>query len=131
MKVAIHHNDKHGFVKYNPGNQEVMVTHPDEAVRNTVRHYLTNERTFITAGSSDLDKKGFRVPIYSKPNESVDTITMGLCEMFHNTGVHVNWGHDENELKEITGANEPDPNAQADKPILKSLFGEEDYEIIN
>jgi hypothetical protein len=103
-----------------------MVTHPNELVRNTVRHYLNNERTFIIAGSSNPDHKGHRIPIRANPNESDSHMKMALCEMFHNTGVHVNWGHEDNDLTE-----QPDPNAQADKPILKSIDGEDIFEILN
>jgi hypothetical protein len=126
MKVAIHHGGDTGFVKYNQGNQEIMVTHPNEQVRNTVRHYLTNSRDFTVAGSKNLDEVGNRMILHTSPNKSAETMQMGLSEMFHHTGVHVNWGHEDNDL-----GDKKDPNAKADKPILKSLFDDEGYEIIN
>lgn len=129
MKVAIHHGGKEGFVKYNKGNQEVMVTHPDVKVRNTVSHYLNAHRDF-TMGLGDDNQKGNRDLVYTKPSNSLHDMVMGLCEMHHHTGVTVNWGHEENNLKDMA-EEQPDPNAQADKPILKSLFDDGDFEIIN
>lgn len=134
MKVAIHHDGKEGFVSYNPGNHEIMVTHPDEKVRNTVRHYLTNDRDFVISGSHSLDQVGNRLIITSKPNANVQHMCMGLSEMFHHTGVHTNWDHKDNNLDDLTRLfkmDEPDPNAGADKPITKSIFGDDEYEIIN
>jgi hypothetical protein len=131
MKVNIHHEGKEGFVKYNKGNHEVMVTHPDEQVRNSVRDYLNTERTFIVNGEDHENVVGNRVPMRMLPTADKHAMTMALCEMFHNTGVHVNWGHEDNDIKDITAVDEPDPNAGADKPIVKSLFDDEDYEIIN
>lgn len=130
MKIAIHHDGKYGFVHYNKGDQEVMVTHPNPKVRNTVRHYLTNERTFIVPGDDNINHKGNRLPVQLMPNKDEGTMQMALCEMFHNTGVHVDWGHEENGYTS-TPLSQPDPNAQADKPIVKSVFGDEGYEIIN
>lgn len=127
MRVAIHHEGKEGFVKYNRGNHEIMVTHPNELVRNTVRHYLNNERTFTVDGASSNNNRGHRMLLRANPNESDYTMKMALTEMFHNTGVHVNWGHEDNDLSEP----DVDPNAQADKPILKSVDGDDIFEILN
>ena len=137
MKVAIHHDGKEGFVSYNSGNQEIMVTHPDERVRNTVRHYLTHKRHFTIPGSNNLHEVGNRKIVELAPIQNPMSMAMGLCEMSHHTGVHVNWGHEDNRLKELSEGIEdpkvetnPDPNAKADKPIVKSMDGN-DYEIIN
>lgn len=123
MKVAIHHQGKEGFIKYNKGNHEIMVTHPDEIVRRGVRKYLNTKREFVVPGSKHV---GDRKVIEGVPNESVDNMLMALTEMHHITGVHVNWGHKDTYIEGVT----PDPNAKADKPILKSIDGGT-FEIIN
>jgi hypothetical protein len=133
MKVSIHHEGKNGFIGYNQGNQEVMVTHPNELVRNTVRHYLNTQRDFTVSGSNNLDEKGNRVILHTSPKESGENMMMGLSEMFHHTGVHVDWGHKDNDFKDMHTHNDTksDPNSKADKPIVKSIFGDDGYDIIN
>lgn len=130
MKIAIHHGGKNGFVFYDDSNKEVMVTHPDEKVREGVRHYLTNERGFITTGLSG--KIGDRMTIAHKPNERKDLMEMALCEMKNSIGIDVNWDHPDNWGGTASDyfRDARDPNATADKPIVKGLDGNT-FEIIN
>lgn len=129
MKINIHHEGESGWVQYDPLDKDVMVSHPNELVRNTVRHYLNNERRFTVPASNDPNMIGHRKFLDAKPVDSKDFMDMGLTEMFHETGVHVNWGHKDNigsdSVKQILG------NDEADKPIVKSLLDDKGYEIIN
>ena len=122
MKIAIHHNGKSGFIRYNKGNREIMVTHPNELVRRGVRKYLTTKREFTVPVYNDPNIRGDRSIVELTPNEDTQSMKLALSEMAHHIGVHVNWGHEENIL------GEPDPNAGADKPILKSI---NEFDIIN
>lgn len=130
MKINIHHEGKEGWVHYDPLGEEVMVTHPNAEVRNTVNHYLTNAKTFTMPAS---EHRGSFMNIQAKPVDSTDFMNMALTEMYHTTGVHVNWGHEDNE--EGKGSThkvlQADTNSKADKPIVKSLLDDEDYTIIN
>jgi len=127
MRVAIHHEGKEGFVRYNKQNKELMVTHPNEAVRNTVRHYLTTERGFTTdIGGSNDPSTGNRMIVYKTPNDNPDDLAQAMSEMHSNTGVHVNWGHEDNDLSSLQSA-----GTEPDKPILKSLDDDETFDIIN
>ena len=116
MKVNIHHEGKSGWVQYDPLGKEVLVSHPNEEVRNTVHHYLSNERRFTMPAS---DKIGHKMMIDATPTDSKGHMDMALSEMYHATGVHVNWGHEEHDggLR----------NEKADKPILKSLSDDTRY----
>ena len=114
MKIAIHQDGKYGFVQYNAPNGQLMVTHPDGRVRQRARDYLNKDRGFTVVGNHNS-----REIVYSKAVASHQFMDMALCEMFYNTGVHVDWNHADNDFE---GAN---------KPILKSMDGDVDYEIIN
>lgn len=130
MKVSIHHQGVRGWVTYDPLNKEVMVSHPNELVRKAVRHYLNNEQKFDIPLSHNIGHKG---SILKKPTEDKMYMLMALSQMYHQTGVHVDWGHSENigPYRYDNVLDTPDPNTKADKPIVKSLFDDEDYEIIN
>lgn len=117
MKIAIYVEEGRGFVYYDPSTRDVMVTHPNMKVRQAVRKYLMTERPFIMSFSK---KKGSRTIVYETANNSVHLMEMGLSEMFHNIGVHVDWGDKDNEgssMGEYKQANQTeDANA-----IIKSL----------
>jgi len=123
MKVHFHKDGKEGSLVYDEPNQEVLVAHPDDDVRRTVHRYLTNERMFTTNVGRHKDVVGDRIPMYATPIENKHFMEMALTEMRGYTGVTVNWAHPGNRK---TGTD--DSNAQADKPITKSL---DDYDIIN
>lgn len=125
MKIAIHHGGEHGFVQYDSMNKEVMVTHSNDAVSNTVRHYLSQTRRMTVPASNDPNKIGDRELIDIQPLDSVSNLEMALCEMYHATGVHVSWGHADNE----GGSTMKVPNGG--NGIAKSLFGNDLFDIIN
>lgn len=117
MRVAIHHEEQYGWVDYDPISKEVMVTHPNELVSNTVRHYLKQDREMTFPANNE--QIGNRIQRVITPLDSASNLEMALVEMFHATGVHVNWS-----IKEMEEDN-------PDKIISKSLFGGDIYEIIN
>jgi len=117
MKVKISHGGKDGFVSYNKYTNEVMVTHPDEIVRNTIRDYLKNPRTFVVPTGNSPDEVGGRAMVEMVPNSSHRGMILALSELKSNTGVDINWEDENNYLD-----NNIDPNYKADKPIEKSLY---------
>lgn len=118
MKVAIHHKDDYGWVEYDSVSKEVMVTHSNEAVKNTVSHYLGEERD-ITVPIGDEKSLGDRSIVSIKPLENQSNLEIALTEMYHATGVHVDWGKND------------DIEEDGDKVIVKSLFSNDQYDIIN
>lgn len=122
-KVAIHFGGKTGFVAYDHVNKEVMITHPNENVRRVVHDYLANPHDFVVSDSPP-GCVGGRKKETATPTESPQRMAMSLCELHANTGVHVNWDHPDNRFSQ-------DDNTTANKPILKSIFGTGDFEIIN
>jgi hypothetical protein len=125
MKVVIHKDGKLGTVKYSKDGQ-AMVSHPDAKVRKDVKDYLDTEREFTVANpNTDPDVVGSRRKLYASPKANEDTMSMALCEMFHHTGVHVDWSG--KLSKDFLG--QKDKNSKADKPIEKSTV--DDFDIIN
>jgi hypothetical protein len=133
MKVAIYVKDKNedtGFVYYNPSDKSVMVTHDDADVRKRVRQYLKATKQFVVPGSIHV---GSRRILEAKPIESIEFMDMGLCEMFHSIGVHVDWNSPENEGG---SSYEPPTTVELEPPkvngsVMKSLDGGVNYKIIN
>lgn len=121
MKVAIYTDkDNLGFVFYNENDHSVMVTHPDINIRRRVHSYLISVKEFTVPGSNNI---GDRRLLVKKPCENVQLMEMGLCEMFHNIGVHVDWGNPDN----TSGSKQ-----QVEQPsVLKSIISDESFEIIN
>ncbi len=130
MKVAITHGGDTGFIRYDEGSRELMVTHPNEKVRNTVRHYLSHTRTFTVPASNDLRLVGNRVQKDLVPRDNKGNMNIALTEMQFHTGVGVDWGYG-GAPEDPTKDPIVDPNAEADKPILKSIDGDDTFEIIN
>lgn len=123
LRIAIHYNDKYGFVKYDPESQEVMVTHPNSKVREVVYKYFTTTRGFVTeVGEVEEGSTGVTNLVYVSPVESVEYVEMALCEMFFSIGVHVDWNHEHNQY--------PDDDTVEKSQVL-SIFGDDEYQIIN
>ena len=101
-----------------------MVTHPDPSIKKKIRSYLTSKKEFTVAPTEAV---GSRALVEAIPTDSIEFMDMALCEMFFNTGVHVNWGHSEND----SSYRKPDPNAKADKPIVNSVDNDAKYKIVN
>jgi len=125
MRTAFHHDGKYGFVDYDEDNKEILVTHPDKEVRLTVKDYLTNPHMFIVP-SGETGVVGDRVLVKAKPTESSRHLNMALSEMYFNTGVHVDWSHKDNRPSN----DEKQYFSNANKPIIKSIDGDEEYELI-
>lgn len=126
LKIAIHYDGKYGFIKYDPESQEVLVTHPNSKVRDVVYKYLTTTRDFVT----ELEKPGKNHTgttgmIYVSPTDSAEYVEMALCEMFFNIGVHVDWNNEHNQYPE------DDNEDIIEKSQVLSVFGEDEYQIIN
>lgn len=121
MRVAIHKDGIPGTVKFNVDRGEIMVSHPDEEVRNTVRRYLTTERTFTIPGKH----VGQKWMEDHTPTDHPMYLDMALCEMFHRTGVHVDWSHHDNE-----GWRYPGDDNTEDESVVKSIDGDGEYQII-
>jgi hypothetical protein len=136
MKVVIHHNDKEGMIQYDPDDRQVMVSHPDEYTRRIVNSYLNHRRDFTVAGELAEGEKGGRMRLTASPIDHSDIMDLALNEMKAHIGVQVNWGDKRNrpskDHKELHNKLVPPvENDKANKPILKSIDGDTDYEIIN
>lgn len=123
MKIAIHKDGVEGFVTFKPEGKELMVTHPDEQVRNRVRKYLTTERPFTIPGRN----LGQKCDEYHTATEDPNYMDMALCEMKHRTGVQVNWYHPDNEGWHY----KPNTSPEEDRVVIKSIDDDEEYLIIN
>lgn len=119
MRVAFHHGGKKGTLEYRDG--DVLVSHPDPRICKRVHDYLTNDHDFKIHASTDPHVVGSMMRVTKKPTESSMWMELAVNEMHTNTGAWVDWGDPDNR-----GDN--DPNAEADKPILRSL---DDFDIIN
>lgn len=98
-----------------------MVSHPELEVRNRVRNYLNTEKGFRIPLTREV---GSRALIYEKPNKSKQFMQMGLCEMYHSIGVHVDWGHEDNEggtMEEYIRNINDESNNEDNNDIIKSL----------
>jgi len=113
MKVSIEKNGKSGTLLYDPHEKEVLVNHPDDNVRRAVHQYLTTERNFTVPASNDPNVSGSRMTITGTPVHHISLLDMALNELHSETGVRVNWGHDDNKGGSLSG--------DANKPISKSL----------
>jgi len=124
MKAAIYTDkDNLGFVFYDENDHSVMVTHPDINIRRIVYSYLTKEKEFTVPASNNVGDSRI---IVKKPCENVQFMEMGLCEMFHAIGVHVDWGNPDN-----TGGSTMEPEVDKQVTVIKSLDDEKSFEIIN
>jgi hypothetical protein len=127
MKVCIYVDENRGYVHYNPFTHKVMVTNPVDKIRWAVYRYLTTKRNF---DMPDGGREGSKEMIEAVPTDSTGLLELALCEMFHTIKVHVDWGDPNNTggyEAESVGADDTSP----DKPIIKSLDGIEEYQIIN
>lgn len=129
MKVAILHEDQYGWVYYDSLNKEVMVSHPNRAVRNTVRHYLNNARPFMFPSSNNLEELGNRIAVEVVPTDNQGYLELALSEMFSNTGVRVDWGKGEDA--DLDKPEDIDPNSDSNKPIVKSVDGQASYKLVD
>lgn len=107
-----------------------MVNHPEEEVRQLVKSYLNKEKEFILPASNHEDVRGHRIKMRAVPTSDDNLLEMALCELHHNTGVHVNWAHPDNKSHHSRKQLVSD-NTKANKPIVKGLDDDQDYEIIN
>jgi len=133
MRTAFHHDGKYGFVDYDEDNKEVLVSHPNNDVRLAVKDYLTSPHRFIMSDYKEGIVGNRRIET-KKPTESSHHLNMALCEMFFNTGVHVDWAHKNNILsraeKNLANGGHESIVASNNKKILKSIDGDEQYELI-
>lgn len=120
MRVSIHHSGEYGWVEYEPSNKEVMVTHPNEEIASRVRQYLKRDREIAVVDPNLPEGAvGGKRHMVVTPLSSSENLDMALTEMYHAIDVHVDWSKKEMD--------EDNPN----KVILKSLFGNDEYDIIN
>jgi hypothetical protein len=122
MRVSIYTDDgKRGLVFYDTSTKEVMVSHPDPSVRESVRMYLNNDVSFRMPMGQH---RGAFVDIFEKPTESKSFLEMGLSQMYYTIGVHVDWTSEDNyggSMDEYVPSNDSEDT-------LKSL---DDFDFIN
>ena len=94
MIVTIYENDdRWGCVEYFPEEKRVVVSYPEDGVKQRVIDYLTKVRTLAIRGECNTDYIG---PL--APTESTQYLDVALNEMVHRIGVHV-WRGNPDEFK--------------------------------
>lgn len=85
MIVTIYENDdKWGSLEYFPDEKRVVVSYPDNAVKQMVIAYLTKVRTLGIQGDCRLDNNG---PL--TPTENLQYVDIALKQMGSHIGIHV------------------------------------------
>jgi hypothetical protein len=130
MKVVFEHNGKEGMLQYDEHGHQVMVSHPDKKVRDVVRVYLNKERDFVMSGENPGGIVGNRTLVSGRALDDPHLFGMAMSEMRAHTGISVKWDDPRNR-ESMSVRNSNIGSVRADKPIVKSLDGDTDYEIIN
>jgi hypothetical protein len=137
MKVVFEHGGKEGMLHYDEHGHQVMVSHPNKKVSDIVKVYLNKERDFVVSGEKAGNTVGNRMIISGRATDNPNLMGMALSEMRAHTDISVKWddprNRDSMSVREhnMEMINQHDKNAKADKPIIKSLDDDTDYEIIN
>lgn len=115
----------YGQIHFITSEEQVLVTHPDPNIRNIVKTYLTTERTFVEMEDhEDEDIRGAIYKVTAVPTESEHRMRMALGEMRARTGgITVDWSHEDHRG--------PDSTRPKPENTYKSLFGDDEYDIIN
>lgn len=130
MKVVFEHGGKEGILQYDEHGKQVMISHPDKKVRDVMRVYLNKERDFVVSGENMGNHVGNRLMISGQAIDSPNFMGMALSEMRAHTDISVKWDDPRNK-DSMSVRKQNLESANVNKPIVKSLDGDTDYEIIN
>lgn len=130
MKVVFEHGGKEGMLHYDEHGHQVMVSHPNKKVQDVVKVYLNKERDFVVAGEKAGNTRGNRMIISGRAIDNPSLMGMALSEMRAHTDIAVNW-NDPRNRDSMSVRKQNLESSKVNKPIVKSLDGDTDYEIIN
>ena len=88
MKVAIHHDDKKGFVHYNEKTKKIRVEFPDEVLKKKVEKYLHTRQVYKITESQRIDD--YRVD-FEFPYKNKMYFELAMNTLLTNTDVWVDW----------------------------------------
>jgi hypothetical protein len=130
MKIVFEHSGKEGMLQYDEHGKQVMISHPDKRVRDVMRVYLNKERDFVVSGENTGKCVGNRMIISGRALDDSNFMGMALNEMRAHTDIAVKWDDPRNR-ESMSVRKENLERSSVNKPIIKSLDGDTDYEIIN
>lgn len=89
MQVTIQYKEKSGTVQWSEESFEgAVVNFPDQEIADRVTEFLNTKRTFRIPQSQTTDD--FE-KVEACPDDGLDYLELGLCELRASTGVFVEW----------------------------------------
>jgi hypothetical protein len=89
MKVDISKGGNRGTILYNEDSKKLTIDFPDPDVVDEIKDYLNAEQIYRIPESQEIDDYREKK---ARPMDSLMHMELGLCTLWRNTEVMVNWG---------------------------------------